>query len=321
MQVTRNFLLTREKTYKRKIKEIMLSKRLEGAYSKEHILYLYLNEIYLGSGAYGVEAAARVYFGKHISEVTIAEAALIAGLAPAPSNYSPHKNWDMARVRQGYVLSQMQSEGLITDAQYDIAKVENIRIVKEENPFLKASPHFTEHVRRHLVNKYGHKRVYNEGLRVTTTCDLEMQQSAQQAVASGVLTTDKRIGFRRETVSTLTTNASILKVRQDTEQSLRKLDAFLKDPAGRFPLPPKSSLTVGKVYDAVVLDVKEKWLKIGIGAHDVIVPLKLSTWAYSPNPKRGWRSRRQTSFLTKADGDGDGKKRRLYCSSWRPTRR
>ena len=288
MQVTRNFLLTRQKTYERKIKEIILSQRLEEAYTKEHILFLYLNEIYLGSGAYGVESASRVYFGKHVSEISIAEAALIAGLAPAPSKYTPHKNWDAAQTRQLYVLARMLDNNLITQKEYDEAKAEKIKVVKEDNPFLKASPHFTEHVRRHLVETYGHDRVYNEGLRVRTTCDLGMQQAAQQAVVDGVHVTDKRIGFRRTALRTLAGNSAILKARQETEQALRKANAFKKDPAGRIPLPPKSILEVGAVYEAVVLQVDKKWAKIGIGAHDTIIPLELSQWAYTPNPRRGW---------------------------------
>ncbi|MFK7929921.1 MAG: transglycosylase domain-containing protein, partial [Myxococcota bacterium] len=172
MQVTRNFLLTRDKTYERKIKEIILAQRIETVYDKDRILWLYLNELYLGSGAHGVESASRVYFGKHVNELTLAEAALIAGLAPAPSAYSPHKSWDKAQTRQRYVLDQMRRNGFITDAEFDAAKAEDIKIVKEDNPFLLMAPHFTEHVRRHILDTYGFDRVYNEGLKVTTTMDL-----------------------------------------------------------------------------------------------------------------------------------------------------
>ena len=309
MQVTRNFLLTREKTYIRKMKEIMLSRRLEGAYEKDHILFLYLNEIYLGSGAYGVEAAARIYFGKHIADVTLAEAALIAGLAPAPSNYSPHRNWDMARTRQVYVLGQMRDEGFITQEQYDQAKAENIRIVKEENPFLKASPHFTEHVRRHLVAKYGHDRVYNEGLKVTTTCDLDLQQHAQRAIASGVLTTDQRIGLRRNVIKSVTGKANIVTFRKDAEQKLREGNAFKKDPAGRVPLPEKSVLGVGEVYEAVVTEVTENYATVGVGAHDVVsFRFNLRDGRTARIPNGAGVVANKLSFLNKVDSTGDGKK-------------
>jgi len=105
-QVARNFLLTSEKKLARKIREAILATRVETAFDKEHILYLYLNQIYLGSGAYGVEAAARVYFDKHVEELTLAESALLAGLPQRPSDYSPHRNWDKARARQEYVVGQ-----------------------------------------------------------------------------------------------------------------------------------------------------------------------------------------------------------------------
>ena len=109
-QVARNFLLTSEKTYTRKIKEVILAQRIEETFTKEHILYLYLNQIYLGSGAYGVEAASRVYFNKHVEDLTLAESAIIAGLPQRPTDYSPHKHWKKARARQEYVLTQLLSK-------------------------------------------------------------------------------------------------------------------------------------------------------------------------------------------------------------------
>ncbi|MBW2258613.1 MAG: transglycosylase domain-containing protein [Deltaproteobacteria bacterium] len=124
-QVTRNFLLTREKKIQRKIKEILLAWRIENTYSKEHILYLYLNEIYLGSGAYGVEAASRVYFAKSVADLSVAEAALLAGLPQRPSDYSPHRHWSKARERQRYALDQMVRNGYLTQAEADAASAED----------------------------------------------------------------------------------------------------------------------------------------------------------------------------------------------------
>ena len=299
MQVTRNFLLTRDKTYERKIKEIILAQRIESVYDKERILWLYLNEIYLGSGAYGVEAAARVYFGKNIKDVTLAEAALIAGLAPAPSKYSPHKNWDKARDRQLYVLKEMLEEKMITQAEHDAAKAEQVKIVKEENPFLTTAPHFTEYVRRHLLDKYGFERVYNEGLRVTTTCELDLQTTAQEAVVKQVHVVDKRVGFRREGLETLKDDAAIGKRRDEHEEAMIAAMMFKEDPAGRSKRPPVSVLEEGEVYDGVVLEVQKNWARVGIGKHEGVIPIAWSEWVYDPNPKRSWRYRKQNDLREK----------------------
>jgi penicillin-binding protein 1A len=309
MQVTRNFLLTRAKTYERKLKEIILARRMEQTYEKRHILFLYLNELYLGSGAYGVEAAARTYFGKNVADVTLAEAALIAGLAPAPTTYSPHKNWAKARTRQEYVLSRMLETSHITKEQYEQAIAEKVKIVKEDNPFLKAAPHFTEHVRRFLVTKYGHNRVYNEGLKVRTTCDLALQKKAQESITKAVHVADQRVGFRRNDLVTLKTNSEISERRAAQEKEMLAAFQLKRDPAHGRVAPPKISETEeGVVYEAVVLEVKEKWAKIGIGAHDGLIPLTLARWAYDPNPKRSWKGRRQSTLLERVDGDDDGKR-------------
>jgi penicillin-binding protein 1A len=239
MQVTRNFLLTRDKTYERKIKEILLAQRIESVYDKDRILWLYLNELYLGSGAYGVEAAARVYFGKRVGDLSVAEAALIAGLAPAPSTYSPHRAYDKARTRQLYVLEQMWTKGAIDEATYKAARDEAIRIVREENPFQTLAPHFTEHVRRHLMDRYGFDAVYKDGLRVVTTMDLPVQRAAQESIVRNVHEVDQRMGFRRAGLRTLSSDAEIAAFRAEREGELRALDQFEADAALRGPLPER----------------------------------------------------------------------------------
>ncbi len=306
MQVTRNFLLTRDKTYERKIKEIILAQRIEHVYDKERILWLYLNELYLGSGAYGVEAASRVYFGKHVSELTIGEAALIAGLAPAPSKYSPHKSWKKARTRQLYVLDQMHQNKYITDAELEAAKAEDIRIVKEDNPFLTLAPHFTEHVRRYILDKYGFDRVYKEGLRVTTTMDLPVQSAAQAAVTKQVNRVDQRMGFRRAGVVTLPNDAAIAAKREEHEEAMRAQNAFEADPAGRVDAPETSELVEGRVYDAVILEVSKRWARVGIGAHEAIIPLAWSLWVYEPNPRMSWNYRTANDLTVQVRGWEEG---------------
>lgn len=302
MQVTRNFLLTRDKTYERKIKEIILAQRIETVYDKDRILWLYLNEIYLGSGAYGVEAAARVYFGKHLDELTVAEAALIAGLAPAPSTYSPHRNWDKARTRQLYVLDQMKRHGAIDEATWQSARDEHIEIVREENPFLILAPHFTEHVRRFIVDEYGFDAVYRDGLRVVTTMDLPVQLVAQESVVRNVHQVDQRMGFRRAGLTTLQTDDQIAAQREAQELELRQANQFAADAALREPLPERSTLEPDQVYSGVVLEAEPGWLAVGVGAHKVIVPIAWSRWAYEPNPRMSWRSRTARSFVETVRG-------------------
>ncbi len=307
-QVAKNFLLTRDKKIERKIKEAILSWRIEEAYDKDHILYLYLNQIFLGSQAYGVEAASRAYFGKHVKDITIAEAAILAGLPQRPSDYSPHRHWDKARERQQYVLSQMLDKGFITKAQYDEAIAEEVKIVPRGNAFLEQAPYFTEHVRRYIVDKYGEDKVLHEGLHVKTTCDLALQRVAQQAVTKGVHDVDQRMGFRRQGIETLKGDDAIAARRAAQEQAMRERWAREQDPAGRVPPPDTSIVEKGRVVEGVILEVKPGYARVGVGAHEGVIPLAWSKWVYDPNPKRSWRYRTATD-LTKerADTDGDGK--------------
>lgn len=309
MQVTRNFLLTRDKTYKRKIREVLLSWRLEEAFTKSHILYLYLNEIYLGSGAYGVEAAARTYFDKHVEDLTLGEAAILAGLPQRPSDYSPHRHWDKARARQEYVLGQMKAKGYINEAQHREALATPIDIIQHDNEFLSAAPYFTEHIRRYLVDTYGFDKIYNDGLNVDATCDLDLQRTAQKAVVDGVTVADQRVGWRGP-LETLA--AEDIQGRLDAqEQTLREevghatLRVGSEGQGGGYgALPTRSALEVGRRYEAVTLEVEKKHAIVGIGAHRVLVPTSWTSWAYEPNPKRSWRSRRQdnmTNVLKRGD--------------------
>ena len=195
-QVAKNFLLSSEKTYTRKIKEAILAQRIEETFDKKHILYLYLNQIYLGSSAYGVEAASRVYFDKHVSEITLAEAAILAGLPQRPSDYSPHANWEKARTRQMYVLHQLKEKNFVSAEDYEKAKNEVVRISKKENQFRIQAPYYTEHVRRYLVDTYGSKKIYNDGLEVVTACDLDLQKEAQESLKNNVERADRSSGWR-----------------------------------------------------------------------------------------------------------------------------
>jgi penicillin-binding protein 1A len=306
-QVARNFLLTRDKKLERKIKEVILSWRIEDTYSKEHILYLYLNEIFLGNQAYGVEAASRAYFGKSVKDVTLAEAAILAGLPQRPSDYAPNKHFDKAKERQEYVLEQMVEKGFITEAERKAALAEVVKIAPPENAFREQAPWFTEHVRRYLVDKYGEDAVLRQGLQVTTTCRLDLQKVAQDAVTRGAEEADERIGFRRAGIEHLASAAEIQKHRDTQESDLRAAEAYLADPAGRKPLPAHSTLVVGERYPAVVLEVNPKWARIGIGEHEGVIPIAWADWVYDPDPNRSWRGRAAADLTDTVDVDGDHK--------------
>lgn len=186
MQVTRNFFLTKDKKISRKIKEIILALRLDPLWGKKKTLHIYLNEIYLGEGCYGVEAAARGYFGKPVQHLTLAEAALIAGIVPSPSAWNPFKNEKMARAKRLTVLGRMLKAGFITETEYKKAKEQKL-VFKEdtERPF-DLVPNYAETVRRYIVNKYGENRLYNEGLKVFTACKVDFQRKAEEAMEKGL---------------------------------------------------------------------------------------------------------------------------------------
>lgn len=186
MQVTRHFLLTRERRISRKIKEMLLASELERIWGKKKILHVYLNEIYLGEGCYGVDAAARGYFGKPVEHLTVAEAALIAGLVASPARYNPFKSEKLARHRQVTVLQRMLRAGFITKEQYDQAKNETLVFRRETVRPFDLVPDFAEAVRRYIVSKYGEDKLYNEGLKVFTTCKIDFQQKALDAMTKGL---------------------------------------------------------------------------------------------------------------------------------------
>jgi penicillin-binding protein 1A len=189
-QVTRALLLTREKSYTRKLAEAVLSHRLERMLSKEEILTIYLNEIYLGEGAYGVEAAARTYFGKHARDLSLGEIALLAGLPQSPSNYSPLRHPKAAQARQRYVLNRMAEDRIITDTSARLAYDQGLQLAG--NWRKATNGYFGLYVRQLLREQYTEKDLFQKGLSVATTIDSRLQEIAAKAVQAGVT----RIGMR-----------------------------------------------------------------------------------------------------------------------------
>jgi penicillin-binding protein 1A len=198
-QVTKSFLLTPERSYSRKIKEAILAYRISQAFSKDEILFLYLNQIYLGHGAYGIEAASENYFGKPVTDLNIAECALLAGLPQAPSKYSPFRYPDRAKQRQIYVLTRMAAEGYITEAQAAAAIQQPMDIKPRKNWYIEEVPFYTEHVRRYVESKYGPDVLYSSGLSIYTAVNIEMQKAAQEELVIGLGALDKRQGYRGPT--------------------------------------------------------------------------------------------------------------------------
>ena len=184
-QIAKSFFLTPERSFTRKIKEAILAQRIESYLTKNEILFLYLNQIYLGEGAYGVGAAAKIYFGKTVENLTLAECAMMAGLPPAPNSLSPFRNPKKARERQLYVLNRMLEKQMITPVQAIRAQAEEIRL-RPKGLRGNEAPYVLEMVRQHVEEKYGKDLLYKGGLKIYTTINAQMQASAQTAVLKGL---------------------------------------------------------------------------------------------------------------------------------------
>ncbi len=192
-QLARNLFLTQEQTLTRKIKEAILAIRIERHYTKDEILTMYLNQIYFGDGAYGVGSASTKYFGKHVSELSLAEAAMLAGIPRNPSSYSPRRHFERAKQRQAIVLQSMVEMEMITAREAAEAKNDSIFISQAAKAEVGA--YFTEYVRQILEQKYGAAALYREGLKVYTTIDLSLQELAERAVEQNLRAMEKRLRY------------------------------------------------------------------------------------------------------------------------------
>ncbi len=263
-QVVKSLLLTPERSYERKIKEVLLSMRLEGQFSKEEILYVYLNQIYLGAGAYGVAAAAQVYFNKNIEDVTLPEAALLAGLPQAPSRTSPIHHEKRARARELYVLSRMEADGYIShDQGEDAARIPVHVVLGQGRRSYANAPDYLEYVRRLLEDRYGNRGPYELGLRIDTSLDMRMQHIAEQAVRNGLKALDRRRGYR----------GALRRLSQGEAQP------FLEQQERTLP---KGGLAVGASVEALVARSSADQLRLRIGAAEAEMPAAGLSWA------RGW---------------------------------
>jgi penicillin-binding protein 1A len=262
-QVAKTFFLSSEKSYVRKIKEMFLAFELENKFPKEKILNLYLNQIFLGQGAYGVEAAAKTYFGKSALELTLPEAAILAGLPRAPSRDNPAVNPKGAKEKQKYVLRRLLEIKKISDAEYEEAINAPINIHNAKFQVETDVPYFAEHVRRYIQKKYGTEALYTGGLKVYTTMDHNKQLTAQKSLDKGLENVDKRMGLRAPEI--------FLSKESDRKDYLSKqhqalveteFDYKVLNPDGSIVFPVKENedtpIKEGKIYSGVVIGKNER---------------------------------------------------------------
>ena len=264
-QIVKRLLLTPERSIKRKIKEAILAYRIERYLTKDEILTIYLNQIFLGSRAYGVESASRTFFGVHVKDLTLAQAAVLAGLPPAPSRYNPLKDPDAAKNRQKYVLGRMLELGWISQADHDHAVKEPLVYKTMEESTWGVGAYYLEEVRRWLVDKYGEDLVYTGGLKVVTGCDLFHQEAAEKALKNALVASSKRRGWlgAPETLAPA------------------QWQAFLAQEA------PVEALKNGQWMKALVTEASGKGLVVKYGKYTGIIEQKFLGWTRGKGPKPG----------------------------------
>jgi len=221
-QVAKNFLLSNEVSIKRKIKEAILAFRIEKAYSKERILELYLNQIYLGSGTYGVAAASLEYFDKSVKELNYSEVALLAALPKAPSKYNPFKFYEEAKLRRNLVLQNLNENNFINNSELEKYKLEEINLKKRKIKLLKEANYYTEEIRRIIKKNYGYDKLYAAGFSIKVALDVNYQLYALSALRSGIESYDKRHGWRGPILNTKSETGWQEKLKE------KKIDSSLK---------------------------------------------------------------------------------------------
>ncbi len=267
-QVTKSFFLTPEKSYLRKIKEAILAYRIDKKFAKDEILFLYLNQIYLGHGAYGVEAASENYFGKSAQELNLAECAVLAGLPQAPSRYSPFRYPERAKQRQIYVLNRMVAEGYITNIQATEAINQVLDIKPRRNWYIEEVPVYTEHVRRYVEKTYGPDALYKDGLSIYTAVNIEMQKIAREEIEKGLYDLDKRQGYRGPL----------------NHLAPEEIETYSKELQNELD---KSPLEEGKIVAGVVIEVDDTndIVTVRVGNTLGVIKIKEMRWARKPNPE------------------------------------
>ncbi|SMC55748.1 transglycosylase domain-containing protein [Sporomusa malonica] len=246
-QLAKNMFLTQERTIIRKAKEALLAIIIENKFSKQEIMQAYLNQIYFGEGAYGVEAAAQMYFGKHAKELSLSESAMLAGLPRGPNIYSPYIDMKAALDRRAMVLAGMVKEGYISEQEAQQAKAEPITLAGKKKRIVQAS-YFLDHVANELVGRYGANRVYKGGLKVYTTLDIKQQQAAEAVLGQlqgAVLALDPKNGYVKAMVGG----------RNYEESQINRVFAEVRQPGSAFkPFLYATALNQGLTANAIIID-------------------------------------------------------------------
>lgn len=214
-QLARKLFLTDEKTWERKVKEALLAIQIERRYTKREVFTLYCNQIYFGHGAYGVEAASRLYFNKRSKDLTLVEAALIAGIIQTPERQSPYVDAQRAARRRNYVLERMAEEGYISASEAKAAIQKPVEVKGQASQEESIAPYFVEEVRKYVERKYGAKQLYENGLSVYTSLDVELQLAANRALEDGLRKLDKRRGFRKPRRNILDEGRTLAQYREE----------------------------------------------------------------------------------------------------------
>ncbi|MEO1198451.1 MAG: penicillin-binding protein 1A [Pseudomonadota bacterium] len=291
-QVAKNFLLTNDRTFERKLKEALLALRIERAFTKDQILELYLNEIFLGLGAYGVAGAALEYFDKSVHELTIEEAAYLAALPKAPNNYHPFRQTERAMERRNWVIDRMLDNGFISVAEAEEAKAKPLQVTpRARGSQLIASDYFAEEVRREMLQRFGEDGLYGGGLSVRTTLDPEMQVLARRALVDGLVEYDRRQGWRGPLAT--------VDISSDWGEAVGEIDA-LND------IEPWVMAVVLSVTDeAAEIGLRPRRLASGRFAKarkTATIPLEALNWArWAEGDQRGREIRSATQVLTPGD--------------------
>ncbi len=254
------------KNLARKLREFILAKRLERSFTKEQILFLYLNGVFLGHHSYGVQAAAENYYRKNVDELALEEAALIAGLPQAPSRYSPFSRPEAAKERRKYVLRRMNEEDMISDEERERAEKSEVHVYPVDDVFRETAPFYVEQVRRAVVDRYGNDRLLHQGLRVETAMDLEKQRAAQAALLRGLMEVDHRQGF----------NGPV------THVDGAERDAFAARLARAWPA---GAIEPGEYCVGIVAKVGERSALVEVGENRGMLPVEGMRWARKPNPE------------------------------------
>jgi len=302
-QLAKTLLLRdREKTFLRKIREAMLAQQMEENLKKEDILYLYLNQIYFGQGAYGIEVAAQTYYRKPVDKLTLAEVAILAGLPQAPTRYSPVTNPLRAKERQSYVLHRMAEVGFVSKEEADAAVKQPVKVYVREN-YEQFAPSVLETVRQQLVAQLGEEQVLDKGLRIYTSIELEKQLAAQESVVKGLKELDKRQGYRgplkqldnKEDIEKFLTDSRKKLIADSTPERIIMPDGKFADiasakDAGKAPRNLPNYMKLGQAAEGLVekVDDQNGLVYVLVGDARGLIDFSDMIWARKPNADKRW---------------------------------